>query len=175
MFPLSRSFLLASLPGLFLILYLLLFFSLLLFIRWILVQSNSVTPWTAVWQAPLSYMISWSLLKFMSIESVMPSNHLILCCPLSSCPKSHPASGSFQMSWLFASGRQSIGASTSTSVLPMNIQGWFPLGWTGLISLQSKGPSRVFYSTTIQKHQFFCTQPSLFLNSHMHTWLLEKP
>ena len=94
--------------------------------------------------------------------------------PFSSCPQSFPASGSFPVSWLFASDGQRIGASASTSVLPMNIQGWFPLGWTGLISLQSKGLSRVFSSTTIQKHQFFSIQP-LWSNSHIHTWLLEKP
>ena len=91
---------------------------------------------------------------------------------VSSCPQSFPASGSFPMSWFFESGDQSIGA--SASVLPMNIQGWFPLGLTGFISLQSKGLSRVFSSTTIKKHQFFGTQPSLWSNSHMHTWLLEK-
>ena len=78
--------------------------------------------------------------------------------PFSSCLQSFPASGSFQMSQLFASGGQSIGVSDSTSVLLMNIQDWFPLGWTGLISLQSKGPSRVFSNTTVQKHQFFGTQ-----------------
>ena len=74
----------------------------------------------------------------------------------------------------FASGGQSIVVSTSASVLPMNIQGWFPLGWTGLISLQSKGLSRVFSNTTVQKHQFFATQPSLWSNSHIHSWLLKK-
>ena len=91
------------------------------------------------------------------------------------CLQSFPASQSFLMNWLLASGDQSIGASASTSVLPMNIQDWFPLGWTGWISLQSKGLSRVFSSTTVQKHQFFSVQPSLWSNSHIHTWLLEKP
>ena len=81
--------------------------------------------------------------------------------PFSSCPQSFPASGGFQMSWLFASGGQSIGVSASTSVLPMNTQDWCPLGWTGWISLQSKGLSRVFSNTTVQKHQFFGTQLSL--------------
>jgi len=76
---------------------------------------------------------------------------------------------------LFASGRQSIGVSASTSVLPMNTQGWSPLGWTGWISLQSKGLSRVFSNTTVQKHQFFGSQPSLYSNSYIHTWPLEKP
>ena len=93
--------------------------------------------------------------------------------PFSSFPQSFPASGSFPMSWFFASGDQSIGA--SASVLPMNIQGWFPLGLTGLISLQSKGLSRVLSSTTVQKHQFFNAQPSLWSNFHIRTWLLEKP
>ena len=86
--------------------------------------------------------------KFMSSESVMPSNHLILCCPLLLLPSIFPASGSFPVSRLFTSGGQSIGASALASVLPVNIQDWFPLGLTGLISLQSKGLSRVFSSTT---------------------------
>ena len=93
----------------------------------------------------------------------------------SSCLQSFPASGSFQMSQFFPSGGRSIGASASASVLPMNIQGWFPLGLTGLISLQSKGLSRVFSSTTVQKHQFFGAQLSLRSNSYTHTWILEKP
>ena len=95
--------------------------------------------------------------------------------PFSCCFQSFPASGSFQMSQFFASGGQSIGVSASASILPMNIRDWFPLGWTGLISLQSKGLSRVFSNTTVQKHQFFGAQPSLWSNSHIHTWLLEKP
>ena len=86
-----------------------------------------------------------------------------------------PASGSFPMSWLFVSGGQSTAASASASVQPMNIWGWFPLGWTGLTSLQSEGLSRVFSNTTFWKHQFFGPQPSLWSNSHIHTWLLEKP
>ena len=94
--------------------------------------------------------------------------------PFSSCPQSFPASGSFKMSQLFPSGGQSIGISASTSVLPVNIQDWFPLGWTDWISLQSKGLSRVFSNTIAQKHQFFGTQLSLWYNSHIHTWLLEK-
>ena len=88
------------------------------------------------------------------------------------CPLSLPASGSLPMSWLFVIRGQSIGA--SGSVLPMNILGWFPLGLTGLISKQSKGLSRLFSSTTIWRHQFFSAQPSLWSNSHIHTWLLEK-
>ena len=103
---------------------------------------------------------SQSLLKLMSMESVMPSNHLILWLPFSSL-QSFPASGSSQMSQFFAWGGQSIGVSPSTSVLPMNIQDWFPLGWTGWISLQSKGLSRVFSNTIIQKHPaFFIVQLS---------------
>ena len=93
--------------------------------------------------------------------------------PFSSCLQSFRASGSFLMSQLFTSGGQSIRASASGSVLPMNIQGWFPLGLTGFISLQSKG-LRVFSNTTVQKHQFFGAQLSLWSNSHIHTWLLEK-
>ena len=91
------------------------------------------------------------------------------------CLQSLPASGSFQMSQFFASGGQRIGVSASASVLPMNIQDWFPLGWTGLIFLQSKGLSRVFSNTTVQKHQFFGAQSFLWSNSHIHIWLLEKP
>ena len=93
--------------------------------------------------------------------------------PISSCPQSLPASGSFPVSQLFTSGGQSIGV--SASVLPMNTRDWSPLGWTGWTSLQSKGPSRVFSNTTVQKHQFFSAQLSLQSSSHIHTWLLEKP
>ena len=122
---------------------------------------NSATPWTTARQASLSITDSWSLLIFMSIELVMPSNHLVLCRPLLLLPSIFPASGPFPMSQFFASGGQSIGVSASTSVLPMNIQDWLPLGWTGWISLQSKGLSRVFSNTTVQKHQFFSAQLSL--------------
>ena len=94
--------------------------------------------------------------------------------PFSSCLLSFPASTSFPVSWLLTSGGGSIGASASASVLLMNIQDWFPLGWTGWISLQSKGLSRGFFNITVQKYQFFSTQPSLWSNSHIHTWLLEK-
>ena len=222
-----------------------------------------VTPWTAGCKASLSITNSWSLLKLMTIKSVMPSNHLILCLPLispfwfyaldktstsfkvkelvlcrsegvilckrsvqfscsvisdslrphglqharlpcpspttgacsnscpsswcchptipssvipfSSCLQSFPASGPFSMSQFFESGGQNIGVSASTSVLLMNIQDWFPLGLTGLISMKSNGLSRVISNTTVQKHQFFSVQPSLWSNSHVHTWLLEKP
>ena len=133
------------------------------------------TPWTAALQASLSLTNSRSLLKLMPIESVMPSSHLILCLPFSSCPQSLPASGSFPMSQLFAWGGQSIGVSASTSVLPMNTQDWSSLGWTGWISLQSKGLSRVFSNTTVQKHQFFSAQLSSQSNCQIHTWPLEKP
>jgi len=135
----------------------------------------STTPWTAAYQASVSFTSSWSLLKLMSIESVMPSNHLILCPPFLLLLSIFPSIRSLPMSWLFASGGRSIGASASASVLPMNIQGWFPWGLTGLISLLSKGLSRVFSSITIQKHQFFGTQHSLWSNFHIHRWLLEKP
>ena len=95
--------------------------------------------------------------------------------PFSSCPQSFPASGSFPMSQLFVSGGQSIGVSASASILPMNTQDWSPLGWTGQISLQSKGLSRVFSNTRVQKHQFFGFQLSSESNSLIHTWPLEKP
>ena len=95
--------------------------------------------------------------------------------PFSSCPQSLPASGSYPVSQLFAWGGQSIGVSASASVLPKKSQSWSPLRWTGWISLQSKGLSRVFSNTTVQKHQLFSAQPSSQSNSHIHTWLLEKP
>ena len=134
------------------------------------------TPWTTAHLASLSFTISWSLFKFMPIELVMPSNHLILVAPFSSCPQSSPVyQGLFQ--WVSSSYQvaklQSIRA--SASVLPMNIQDWFPFRLTGLISLLSRELSRDFSSTTIWKHQFFAVQPSLWSNSHIHTWLLEKP
>ena len=110
-----------------------------------------VTPWTAACQASMSFTNSWSLLKFTSTESVRLSNHLLLCCRFSFCLQSFQASESFPMSCLFTSGGQNIGA--SASVLPMNIQDWFPLRLTGWISLQSKGLSRVFSSIIVQRHQ----------------------
>ena len=143
----------------------------------VVVQSLSrvqlfATSWTATNQASLSFTISQSLLKFLSIESVMPSNYLT-CHPLSSifssCPQSFPASGSFPMSQLFTSDCQSTGASASASALPMNIQDWFPLGLTCLISLLSNGLSRVFSNTTVQKHQLFGTQAFLMVQlPHMY-------
>ena len=101
-------------------------------------------------------------------------NILFSVTPFSSCLQSFSASGSFLMSQFFASGGKSIGVSTSASVLPMNTQDWFPLGWTGWILLLFKGLSRVFSNTTVQMHQFFDTQVSLESNSHICTWLLEK-
>ena len=101
--------------------------------------------------------------------------HTTISSPFTSCLQSFPASGFFPMSQLFASGSQSIGASASASVLPVNIQDWFPLGLTGLISLQSRGLSRVFSSTTFQKHQFFSTQPSLWSNSQHPCMTTGKP
>ena len=132
-----------------------------------------VTPWTAARQASLS-TISQSLLNLISIELVMPSTILSSVVPFSSCPQSFPTSGSFQMSQLFTLGRQSIGALVSASALPMNVHSWFPLRLTSLISLQSKGLSRVFSSTTVQKCQFFGAQPSLWSNSPIHTGWMEK-
>ena len=104
--------------------------------------------------------------ELMSTESVMPSNHLILYHHLLLLPSIFPSIKVFSNESLFTPGDQSIGASASASVLPMNIQGWLPLGWTGLISLQSKRLSRFFSSTTVWKHQFFGTQPCLWSNSH---------
>ena len=106
-------------------------------------------------------------------DAIQPSHPL--SSPFSSLPQSLPASGSFPMSQLFTWGGQSIGVSASASVPPMNTQDWSPIGWTGWISLQSKGLSRVSSNTTVQKHQFFGTQPSSQSNSHIHTWPQEKP
>ena len=133
------------------------------------------TPWITACQASLSITNSQSWLTLMSIKSVMPSSHLILCHPFSSCPQSLPASESFPVSQLFAWGGQSTGVSTLASFLPKKSQGWFPVEWTVWISLQSKGLSRVFSNTTVQKRQFFGTQLSSQTNSHIHTWPLEKP
>ena len=132
------------------------------------------TPWTTACQASLSITNSRNLPKLMSNELVMPSNHLILCCTLLLLPSIFPSFRVFSNGQFFTSDGQSIGVSVSASVLPMNIQDWFPLGLTCLISFQSKGLSWVFSNTTVQKHQFFCAQPSLWSKSHIHTWLLEK-
>ena len=149
------------------------------------VQFNSVqllsrvqlfaTPWITAYQASLSITNSQSLPKLRSIESVMPSSHVILCRPLLLLPPIPPSIRVFFSESVFTSGGRSIGVSASASVLPMNIQHWFPLGLTGLTSLLSKGLSRVFSNTTVQKHRFFGDQPSLWSSSHIHTWLLGKP
>ena len=122
------------------------------------------TPWTAA-RLSCPSLSPRVCSELMSIESVMLSNHLILCCPLLLLPPVFPSIRVFFSELAIC---QSIGA--SASVLPMSIYCWFPLGLTGLISLQSKGFSRVFSSTTVWKHQFFHTQPSLWSNSHIHTY-----
>ena len=119
--------------------------------RYVCIELSRSAVSDSLHQASLSFTISLRLLKLVSIESVMPYNHLILCCPLLLLPSILPGIRVFSMSQLFTSGGQSTGALASASVLPMNIQGWFPLGLTGLISLQSKGLPRVFCSTTVQK------------------------
>ena len=133
------------------------------------------TPWIAARQTSLSITNSRSPLRLMSIESVMPSSHLILCCPLLLLAPIPPKTWSFPMSQLFAWGGQITGVSAIASFFPKKSQGWSPLDWTGYISLQYKGLSRVFSNTTVQKHQFFGAQPSLQSNSHIHTWPQEKP
>ena len=133
------------------------------------------TLWIAAHQASLSITISRSLLRPCPSSRWCHPAISSSVVPFSSCPQSLPASGSFPMSQLFVSGGQSIGVSVSASVLPMNTQDWSPLGWTGWISLQSMGLSRVFSNTTVQKHQFFGAQLSSQSNSHIHTWPLEKP
>ena len=120
-------------------------------------------------------MPGFPVFTFMSIESWCHPTISSSVVPFSSCPQSFPASGSFPMSQLFASSDQSTGVSASASVLPTNIQDWFPLRWTGWISLQSKELSRVFSRTTVRKYQFFSAQSSLWSKSHFCTWLLEKP
>ena len=132
------------------------------------------TPWATAHQASRSITNSRSLPKLMSIELVVPSNHVILCHPLLLLPSIFPNIRVFSNESVLRVRWPKYWSFTSTSVLPMNIQDRFPLGWTGWITLQSKGLSRVFSNTTVQKHQFFCTQLSLWSNSHIHTWLLEK-
>ena len=139
------------------------------------VVSDSTTPWITARQASLSITNSRSSLKLMSIKSVLPSSHLILCCPLLLLPPIPPSIRVFSMSQLFTWGGQSTGVSASTKFLPKNTQDCSPLEWTSWISLQSKGLSRVFSNTTVQKHQFFSTQLSSQSNSHIHTWPLKKP
>ena len=134
-----------------------------------------VTPWTALRQVYLSFTISWSLLKLRSIKPVMSSHHLIFCHPLILLPSISPNIRVFSNELVLCI-RWPKYWSLSFSISPsVNIQDWFPLGLTPcLISLQSKELSRVFSNTAVQKHQFFGTQPSLWSNSHIHTWLLEK-
>ena len=122
----------------------------------------------------LSFTLSRSLLKLTSTESVMPSNHLILCHPLFLLPSIFPSNRVFSNELALCIRWPSIGASALASVLPMYIQGWFPLGLTDLISLLSNGLLRLFSNTPVRKHQFFSVQPFLWYNSHNHTWLLEK-
>ena len=129
------------------------------------ILSDFVTPQSAAGQASLSTTNSRSLLKFMSIKSLIPRS----CHPLLLCLQSFPASGSFLKSQFSISDGQSTGVSASAPVLPVNIQDWFPLGLISLISLESKGLSRVFANTRVQKHQFFSVQLSLWSNSHIHS------
>ena len=136
---------------------------------------NFCHPMDCSMPATLSFTVSRSLLKLMSLGQWCHQTISSSVVPFSSCLQSFPASGSFPMSQFFASGGQSTGVSALASVLLMNIQDQFPVRLTGLISLQSKGLSRVSSSTTVWKHQFFGTQPALWSNSHIHTWLLEKP
>ena len=139
------------------------------------VVSDFMTPWTAAHQLLCPSPTPGACSNSCPLSQWCHPTILSLVIPLSSCLQSFPASGSFPISQFFASGNQSIGVSASASVLPMNIPDWFPLGLTGLISLQFKGLSRVFSNTTVQKHQFFGTQLSLWSKSHICTWLLEKP
>ena len=127
------------------------------------------SPWIAASQASLSITNSWSSLKLMSIESVMPSSHLVLCRPLLLLPPIPPSIRVFSNESTLRMRWQSTGVSALASVLPKNTQDWSPLGWTGWISFQSKGLSRVFSNTTVQKHQFFGTQLSSQSKFHIHT------
>ena len=152
-------------------------------LNWVSVQFSSVTQSCLTLCNPLNCSMpglpaitnSRSSVKLTSIKSVMPSSHLILCRPLLLLPPIPPSIRVFPMSQLFTWGGQSIGVSALASVLPKNTQDWSPLGWNGWISLQSKGLSRVFSNTTVQKHKFFGAQLSSQSNSRIHTWLLEKP
>ena len=149
-------------------------------IHFSLVQSLSsvwlfVTPWITAHQASLSIINSRSSLRLTSIESVMLSSHLILCCPLLLLLPIPPSIRVFSNESTLRIGGQSIGVSALASFFPKNTQDQSPLEWTGWISLQSKGLSRVFSNTTLQKHQFFGAQRSSQSNSHIHTWPLEKP
>ena len=142
------------------------------------VAQSRPTLWDTMDCSTLGLPVHHQLLEFTQTnvhwvsDAIQPSHPVI---PISSHLQSFPASGSFQMNQFFASGGQRIRVSASALVLPMNIQDWFPLGLTGWIPLQSKGLSRVFSNTTVQKHQFFGAQLSSQSNSHTHTWPLEKP
>ena len=133
------------------------------------------TLWIAARQASLSITNSRSSLRLTSIKSVMPSSHLILCCPLLLLPPIPPSIRVFSNESTLRMGSQSTGVSALASFLPKKSQGWSPSEWTGWIYLQSKGLSRVFSNTIVQNHQFFGALPSSQSNSHIHTWLLEKP
>ena len=140
------------------------------------VVSDSLHPadCSTLYSPVLHYLLEFAQSHVHSvIDAVQPSHPLPLPFPFAFNPT--PASGSFSVSQFFEPGGQSVGALASASILPMNIQDWFPLGLTSLISLQFKGLSRVFSNTTVQKHQFFSAQLSLWFNSHISTWLLEKP
>ena len=139
------------------------------------VMSDSLRPHRPQHARPACPSPTRSLLKLISIESVTPSNHLILCRPLLLLPSIIPSIRVFSNESAFCIRWPKIGVLASTSVLPMNIQDWFHLGWTGWISLQSKGLSRVFSNTIVQKHKLFSAQFSLYSNTHIHTWLMEKP
>ena len=133
------------------------------------------TPWITACQAFLSITNSWSSLKLMPIESVMPSSHLIFCRPLLLLSPIPPSIRVFSNESTLRIGGQSTGVSALASFLPKKAQGWSPSEWTGWIFLQSKGLARVFSNTTLQKHQFFGAQPSSQSNSQIHTWPQEKP
>ena len=146
-------------------------------LKWFLFSQSHVwlfeNPWAEENEVSLSFTISWSLLKFISIVSMMPSNHLILCHPYLLLPSIFPSIRIFSNEPAHCIKWPKY--RSFNSVLPTNTLEWFPLGMTALISLLPKGFSRVFYSTAVQKHQFFGSQPSLRSNTHIHTWLLEKP
>ena len=142
------------------------------------VTQSCLTPWDPVDCSTTGFPVHHQLPKLAHthvhrVSDAIQISHPVA--PFSSCLRSFQTSWSFSMSQPFASGSQSIGVSASASILPMNIQDWFPLGGTGWISLQFKGLSSVFSSATVWKHQFFSARPSLQSNSHTHTWLLEKP
>ena len=132
------------------------------------------TPCITARQASLSFTISWSLLKLMPIEVVMPSNHLILCHPLLFLPSIFLSSRDFSNESALCIRWPKYWSCSFSISPPKNIQDWFPLGWTGLISLQYNRHSGIFSNTSVQKHQFFGALPSLWSSSHIHTRLLEK-